>query len=105
MRHGALSVLALLLLTLAPRSARADEAVAAEWVAQCPVGSVPYESQGWWMPESGHIHLAFCAPLNAKLRGSTYALDIHAILHDDPGTIVRYFANINEVSVASIDVV
>jgi hypothetical protein len=43
--------------------------------------------------------------LNAKLRTSSYALDIHAILHDDPGTIIRYYATINDFPVESVDVV
>ncbi|HEU5012559.1 MAG TPA: hypothetical protein VFT66_08445 [Roseiflexaceae bacterium] len=71
------------------------EPVAPDWVAACPADTVPFEAQGWWMNDFGHVHLGFCAPADQHVSGS-YTFKVHLTLHNNPGKITLLQAQIDD---------
>jgi hypothetical protein len=78
------------------------EPVAPAWVDACPTDTVPFEAQGWWINDFGHVHIGFCAPVGQHVRGA-YTFKVHMTLHNNPGKITLLQAQIDDSSFVQTD--
>lgn len=94
-----LTAAALLPSTTPQAAALESEPVAPDWVAACPANTIPFEEQGWWVNDFGHVHAGFCAPQGLTITGR-YTFKVRLILHDNPGKLTRLQAQIDGASLS-----
>lgn len=78
------------------------EPVAPDWVDTCAPDTVPFEAQGWWLADFGHVHIGFCAPLGQRISGD-YTTKVRLILHNNPGKLTLLQSQIDGSSVVQTD--
>ena len=73
------------------------EPIAPDWVQSCAPNTVPFEAQGWWVNDFGHVHVGFCAPQGQRISGA-YTFKVRLTLRNNPGKLTLLQAQIDDSS-------